>query len=288
MKPLLRRGLFLCAMRILIPFIATAFVACSSPPEETVVVVQPPTHELRDDLRAPYDSARVNGSFILHDRGKDHWIFIDSVQADVATLPASTYKVFSSLIALEDGVVKDADEVRPWDHVRRRPEIDRDLNLRDAMRHSAYWFHRDVARQIGADRLKHWWDTVGYGNADTTAGFDKAWVAGNLRITPRQQVRFLERLYDNDLPFSQRTMDIVKEIMVNEDTLGYTLRGKTGWATPPGQDIGWFIGWVERADSTGPFFFANRVICTDTTNDRFMNARRGTAIQQLRNLRVLP
>lgn len=274
-------------MRTLFPFLVIAFVACSSPPEETVVVVRRPTQEVRDDLQAPYDSARVNGSFILHDRGKDHWIYIDSAQADVGTLPASTYKVFSSLIALEDSVVKDADEVRPWDHVTRRADIDRDLNLRDALRYSAYWFHRDVARQIGADRLKYWWDKVGYGNADTTDGFDKAWLNGNLRITPREQVQFLERLYDNDLPFSQRTMDIVKEIMVQEDTLGYTLRGKTGWATPPGQDIGWFIGWVERTDSTGPFFFANRVICSDSTNERFMNARRGTAIEQLKQLGVM-
>src|SRR5690242_19433037 len=103
-------------MRFVLPIPIILFAACSSQPEEQVVVIKAPTHELRDDLHAPYDSARVSGSFILHDRGRDHWIFIDSAMADVATLPASTYKVFSSLIALEDSVVKDADELHAWDH----------------------------------------------------------------------------------------------------------------------------------------------------------------------------
>lgn len=274
-------------MRYSVVFLSAGIVACGSP-EAPSSSAPTTTSESRDDLRWPYDSAKVEGSFILHDLGRDHWILIDSAQADVATLPASTYKVLGSLIALEDKVIADENTVMPWDSVYRRQEVDRDLNLRDALKHSAYWFHRDVARHIGADRLKYWWDTVGYGNADTTDGFDKAWVAGNLRVTPRQQVQFLERLYRNDLPFSQRSMDIVKSIMIQEDTLGHVLRGKTGWATPVGGDIAWFIGWVEKADSTGPFFFANRIHCSDTTNMAFGPARRSTAIDLLHTLDILP
>ncbi len=274
-------------MRHLFILLSVGFLACGSP-DLPSPIAQATTSETRDDLRWPYDTAHVRGSFILHDTDRDHWILIDSAQADVATLPASTYKVLGSLIALEDKVVADENTLMPWDSVRRRPDVDRDLNLRDALKYSAYWFHRDVARRIGPDRLKHWWDTVGYGNADTTDGFDKAWVAGNLRITPRQQVRFLERLYRNDLPFSQRTMDIVKSIMIQEDTLCYVLRGKTGWATPVGEDIAWFVGWVEKADSTGPYFFANRIRCSDTTNMAFGPARRSTAIELLHALDVLP
>ncbi len=274
-------------MRHFIVIILAGTLACGGP-EAPSPAGPTTTSETRDDLRGPYDSADVQGSFILHDIGRDHWIFIDSAQADVATLPASTYKVLGSLIALEEKVVPDENTLMPWDSVYRRQEIDRDLNLRDAMKYSAYWFHRDVARHIGADRLKYWWDTVGYGNADTTDGFDKAWVAGNLRITPRQQVQILERLYRNDLPFSQRHMDIVKSIMIQEDTLGYVLRGKTGWATPVGGDVAWFVGWVEKADSTGPYFFANRIRCSDTTNLAFGPARRATGIEVMRRLAILP
>lgn len=274
-------------MRI-VPLLSFCTLISCGPEAPKPTTPLPAKLSVQDDLRAVYDSLGLHGSFILHDRRLDQWTYVDSTEASVATLPASTYKVLSSMIALEENVVADEHALMKWDGVKRRPEVDRDLDLADAMRHSAYWFHRDVARALGADRLKAWWDTVGYGNADTSGGFDRAWVAGNLRITPREQVLFLERLSTNDLPFSPRSMDIVRRIMIQEDTLGYVLRGKTGWAQSDSSDLGWFVGWVERADGRGPYFFANRVRCSDTANTRFGPGRKATALTLLRYLEVLP
>ncbi len=263
--------------------------AACTPPTPMVEEVPGATVELRDDLHVLYDSFQVSGSFIMHDVGRDHWLYIDSAQADVATLPASTFKLFSSLYGLESGVVKDADEVFKWDGVDHgRPEVNKDLTLREALKVSAYWVHRDIARRAGGATLKHWLDTVGYGNADTSGGFDHCWVAGNLRITPRQQVAFLERLQRNDLPFSQRSMDIVKEISLQEDTLGYTLHGKTGWALGADGSTGWFVGWVEKADSTGPYIFANRAHTADTLSTTFGPSRRAISLEVLRRTGVIP
>ena len=240
---------------------------------------------VRNDLRHLYAEKQVTGSFILHDLGTDHWTYIDSAAADSGTLPASTFKIFSSLYGLESGVVKDADDVFKWDGRNYgRAEINQDLTLRQAFQRSAYWYHRDIARRAGATTLKHWLDTVGYGNADTSGGFDRTWVAGNLRITPRQQVDFLERLVRNELPFSQRNMDIVKDISLQEDTLGYRLHGKTGWAMGGEGSIGWFVGWVEKSDGSGPFVFANRIYTADTTSETFGPARKKIALQALNRL----
>lgn len=274
-------------MRYLMP-LACLLTACSevAPPPATSTTT---SVDMRDDLAFLYDSAAVTGSFIMHDAGRDHWIFIDSAQADVATLPASTFKVFSSLYALECGVAADADAVFKWDSTDHgRPEVNRDLSLREALKVSAYWVHRDIARRAGGAILKHWLDTVGYGNADTSGGFDGCWVRGNLRITPRQQVEFLEGLQRNELPFSQRSMDIVKEITLQEDTLGYQLHGKTGWAMGAGGSIGWFVGWVEKADGTGPFFFANRIQTPDKLSETFGPARRAIALEVLRRVGAPP
>ena len=260
--------------------------APAPPPDQ-----EPPaaTHELRDDLTHLYADQQVSGSFIMHDLGRDHWVYIDSAQADVGTLPASSFKIFSSLYGLESGVVKDAGFVIAWDSVDYgRAVINRDLTLRESIVHSAYWYHREVARRAGAATLKHWLDTVGYGNADTTGGFDRTWVAGALRITPREQVRFLERLVRNELPFSQRSMDIVKDITQQEDTLGYRLHGKTGWAMGSEGSIGWFVGWVEKDDGTGPYVFANRCMTPDTLSETFGPARRAISVAALKELGVLP
>ena len=267
-------------------------LACGQSPAPAPLPDQEPpaaTHELRDDLAHLYADQLVSGSFILHDLGRDHWVYIDSAQADVGTLPASSFKIFSSLYGLESGVVKDADFVIPWDSVDYgRSVINRDLSLRESIVHSAYWYHREVARRAGAATLKHWLDTVGYGNADTTGGFDRTWVAGALRITPREQVHFLERLVRNELPFSQRSMDIVKDITQQEDTLGYRLHGKTGWAMGSEGSIGWFVGWVEKDDGSGPFVFANRCMTPDTLSETFGPARRAISVAVLKELGVLP
>ena len=268
---------------------ACLFVSACGDPPRVANVDAPRNRELRDDLRSLYDSAHVSGSFILHDVGRDHWVFIDSAQADVATLPASTFKIFSSLYGLESGVIADADLVIPWDGTDHgRSEIEQDLTLRQSVQRSAYWYHREIARRAGGATLKHWLDTVGYGNADTSGGFDRTWVAGGLRITPRQQVDFLERLQRNDLPFSQRTIDIVKDITLQEDTLGYTLHGKTGWAMGSEGSIGWFVGWVEKADGSGPYIFANRLHTADTLSQTFGPSRRAIAIEVLERMGVLP
>lgn len=229
--------------------------------------------EVRDDLRHLYDAERLTGSFILHDAGRDHWVFVDSSQADVATLPASTFKILGSLFALETGIVKDADQVKSWDGADYgREAANRDLNLRQAYDVSVYWYFRDVVREAGPETFKRWLDRVEYGNTDTTGGYDQCWVRGRLHITPRQQVHFLEQVQREELPFSERTYAIVKDIMVREDTLGHVLRAKTGWAIADEGSIGWYVGWVE-APVGGPWFFANRVMTPDTAHATFAGAR---------------
>ena len=262
---------------------------CQGPPAERVVNA-PTNYEVRDDLRHLYTDQGVSGSFILHDAGTDHWLYIDSAAADSGTLPASTFKIFSTLYALETGIATDADFVIPWDGVDHgRPAINKDLTLREAYDLSAYWYHREIARRAGPAVLKHWMDTVGYGNADTSGGFDKAWVAGNLRITPRQQIAFLENVQREELPFSERTYEIAKAIMVREDTLGHVLRAKTGWADGPMGNVGWYVGWVEAPKGQGPYFFANRLVTTDTVPPgNFGPARINIAMEVLKREGMWP
>lgn len=277
-------------MHPIIPFML-CLVACGplASGSGPAVSTSPTDPSQRDDLAYLYPDQQVTGSFILHDLGTGAWTYIDSAAADGATLPASTFKIFSSLYGLESGVVKDAEDMFKWDGKDYgRAEINQDLTLRQAFQRSAYWFHRDIARRAGATTLKHWLDTVGYGNEDTSGGYDRTWVAGNLRITPRQQVDFLDRLVKNELPFSQRSMDIVKDISLQEDTLGYRVYGKTGWAMGSEGSIGWFVGWVEKSNGSGPFVFANRVMTRDTLSRTFGPSRRAISIEALERLGILP
>jgi beta-lactamase class D len=63
--------------------------------------------------------------------------------------------------------------------------------------------------------MQQWVTKVGYGNQKIgdKADIDQFWLKGELRITPQAQIEFLRRLYRGDLPFSERSMAIVKDIM---------------------------------------------------------------------------
>jgi len=192
---------------------------------------------------------------------------------------------------LETGVIKDENFLIPWDSIKRRDIWDKDHTLRTAFRNSVVWYYQELARHVGGKQMKYWLDKAHYGNADTSGGIDKFWLYGGLRITPEQQVDFLRRLHDNKLPFSQRSMDIVKNIMVEKDTLGYVIRAKSGWGIQNGKNIGWYVGYIETADNV--FYFSNCVQTLAQNNEdeirsaQFDKSRKAIAVSILKELKII-
>ena len=82
---------------------------------------------------------------------------------------------------------------------------------------------------------------------------DRFWLVGPLEISAVEQTEFLSRLAGGKLPIIPKAVEAVKEITIQEKTASYTLHGKTGWSTATKPDIGWWVGWVERAGKIFPF-----------------------------------
>ena len=156
--------------------------------------------------------------------------------------------------------------------------------MRTATEHSAVWFYQELARRIGRDRMQHYVDAVGYGNRDISGEIDSFWLEGGLRISPDEQIEFLRRLYADDLPFSARSMTIVKDIITLEETDDYTLRAKTGWAQRVHPQIGWFVGYVEK-DGDVHFFATN--VESATPDEHFGSSKVEITKEILRDLQVI-
>ncbi len=228
----------------------------------------------------------VTGSFSLYNLKSNTYILWNESQFDSLYTPASTFKIPNSLFALETGVILDENEIIPWDSVVRwLPAWNRDHNLRDAFKNSTVWFYQELARRIGRERMQEFISAIGYGNQDISGALDSFWLNGVLKISPRGQITMLVNLYNNTLPFSQRTMDIVKKIMIREKTENYTLRAKTGWSTQEKRDIGWFVGFVERSDNV--WFFACCIQAPDETIPDFTEIRLKITNEILRGMGIL-
>ncbi|MFZ1686657.1 MAG: class D beta-lactamase [Flavobacteriales bacterium] len=199
------------------------------------------------------DSGSV-GTFLLWEPDSNRLQASDTSRARKGFLPASTFKVFNSLVALQEVAVADEHTIIPWDSVvRQSPDWNEDQDLDQALHRSTVWFYQEVARRVGAERMQHWLDTVSYGNHSMGAAIDLFWLEGALRITPLEQVHFMERLHEEQLPFDRRHQQTVKRILAGDSTATWKLQGKSGWAIRVDEEYGWYVGWVERAGRTAYF-----------------------------------
>ena len=198
-----------------------------------------------------FAEADVIGTAVLFDEKTGTWAVHDRQRAEHAYSPASTFKVFNAMAALDSGAVKDEFEVIRWDGKQRMYDgWNRDHSLASGMRFSVVWFYHEMARRIGAERMQAWLDQVGYGNHRIGGAIDMFWLDESLRISARQQVEFLVRLADGKLPFSERAQETARRIILFADTPAWTLHEKTGWASKGAADgktdLGWVVGWLER------------------------------------------
>ena len=239
-----------------------------------------------DVYRKYFDQYHVNGSFVLYDLNRDAYTYSNKNQFREEFIPASTYKICNSLIGLETGVIPDENYLMKWDSVKRQvPDWNRDHTMQSAFKYSVVWYYQELARRVGAAKEKYWLDKARYGNADTTGGIDRFWLTGKLRITPEQQIDFLKRLCKNELPFSHRSTDIVKKIMIAEQTPEYILRSKTGWSEQDGVAIGWCVGYVEKGGDV--YFFATCIQSTRPDDTDFGKARIDITRNILKDLKIL-
>ena len=214
-------------------------------------------NEFRDDLAKRFFDAGTVGTFVGY-KVEDYLIIAsDKVRSGEAKLPASTFKIPNSIIALETGVVADPDkDIFKWDGVTRSIEAwNRDHTLRSAIAVSAVPVYQEIARRIGAERMQKYVDLLDYGNRDIGGGIDQFWLTGNLRIDPVQQIDFLDRLRRSALPVSKRSQELVRDILPVTRVGDAMIRAKSGLlgAEQGRPSLGWMVGWAEKGSSVTVF-----------------------------------
>lgn len=251
-----------------------------------------PDARQKPDL-SPYFKDTV-GCFVLYDLKRDEYTRYNEARTRERFNPKSTFKIPNSLIGLETGVIRDADFVIPWDKQKYPPDgwdtepfihWKQDHTLRTAFQNSVVWYYRELALRVGAERMKKMVAAFNYGDQNVSGPVDYFWLNNTLKISADEQIEFLKKFYSYKLPVSKRAIDIVKEIMVREQTPQYILRGKTGGgALESGKYIGWFVGYVESGGNT--YFFAANIEGPDYLSIR--DKRIDLTKQILSGMGVLP
>ncbi len=242
----------------------------------------------RVNLEQHFKDLGVEGSIAIYDAKQDRLYQHNAPRNAKAILPASTFKILNSLIALETKTIPNELAILTWDGIPKQlPEWNRDLNMREAFKLSAVWFYQVLARKVGFESMQKYVTQASYGNQKigTKEQIDSFWLNGELRIAPLQQIQFLRRLYAKELPFSDRSISIVKDIMIVEQTPDYTIRAKTGlvsFGDNKIKQIGWYVGYLERGKNA--YFFATNI---DIRNPKDVANRKELTRRCLKTLSLL-
>ena len=232
-------------------FVALIFVFASACSTSNV--------NIHNELETYFDSNNVEGCFALYDNSQNKFTIYNLERyRDSAYLPASTFKIVNSLIALKTGKVFDEKEVIKWDGKQRsNAQWNQDLSLEQAFKFSSASHYQEIAKRIGPDTMQIWLDSLEYGNRKISK-IDSFWLDNSLKITPDEQLGLVKKLYFEQLPIDKRPQRIVKQLMLFEDNTNYKLSYKTGWGFKEnGNGLGWIVGWIE--ENKRPYFFVLNV-----------------------------
>ena len=230
-------------------------LAAMSLPSRSLANVAWPKTELRTDFAKRFTDVGTSGTFVAYDVDAYTLFASDNDRSTEPKLPASTYKIPNSLIALETGVVEDPDkDIFKWDGVKRPIEAwNKDHTMRSAIAVSAVWVYQEIARRIGEARMQKYVDLLEYGNRNIGGGIDQFWLSGGLRIDPIQQVDFLDRLRRGVLPVSKRSQDLVRDILPVTQVGDAMIRSKSGLLGRDRGSLGWLVGWAEKGEARAVF-----------------------------------
>ncbi len=217
------------------------------------------------------------GCFLLLDLSTGETAASETQSCDLATSPASTFKIPNSLIGLETGVTSGADAVRQFDPEKHGyAEWGReDLTLEQAVRQSVLWYFRELAADVGPERMQEMLDRLDYGNRNIGEDVTLFWIDHTLTITGRQQLDFLHRMWTGKLdvaPEHVRTLEAIltqplsslRERVPNPAEFeavwasGVEAQFKTGTNDYEGGNVTWIVGRLKSGQRD--VIFVSRVI----------------------------
>ena len=172
--------------------------------------------------------------------------------------PCSTFKLYLALMGLESGVIRNPKEIWKYtgEKVGQEPGR-RSMSLVVALQESSEWYFREVARKLGAERLRAEVKKLNYGGGWKGTTPESAWIDGSLQISPEEQARLVWSLNREALPYARIHQRFVKDSL---RVTGARLWGKTG-SGRPGRDglaLGWYVGAFRQGEDVRAFAILQR------------------------------
>ncbi|MBF0410918.1 MAG: class D beta-lactamase [Candidatus Riflebacteria bacterium] len=203
------------------------------------------------------------GTCVFIDCSTGKKIIFNPEAASIPLPPCSTFKIWNALLGFESGIISSPDELFwKWDgQTYSISDWNKDLTLKEAFKASCVPAFKNLARNIGSDKMKKWLEKIHYGDRDISSGIDNFWLPTvwkkSILISALEQAELITKLVTGKIPCSEKSGNLLKEIMLVKCTDRGTFYGKTGTASEfngrGGYNLGWFVGYVKTNNNTYSF-----------------------------------
>ena len=205
----------------------------------------------------------VENCFVAKEKGR---VIKQSGDCDKRYSPFSTFKIPIALMGFDSGILVSPDapvvaftteiekEFSPYYNPIKYPSQRfsvRNQTPESWMKYSVVWYSQYITKKLGNEAFQGYVKRFNYGNKDVTGepgkhnGLTGVWIGSSLKISPLEQVAFIENLVNAKLPISKQAQENTKKIMKLEPLFDeWQLYGKTGGSIKQG----WFVGWVEKEE----------------------------------------
>lgn len=233
---------------------------------------------LKTDWSDDFDG--FNGAAVLYDASKQQFLVYNEKLAKTRRSPCSTFKIISSLTALEHGILEPDNSMRKWSgEIFWNENWNKDLDFQEAFQESCVWYYRELINDIGQELMQKELDRLAYGNCDisdwegrlNTNNNNRAltgfWIESSLLISAMEQAEVMERIFGEHSVYSDTVRGELKDVMLAEDAEEEQIKiyGKTGMGKAAGITVdAWYTGFAETAG--GNIYFCVYLGRTDDKN----------------------
>lgn len=244
----------------------------SEPVETEIIPTEPETIDA--DWSEYFNG--LNGEAVIFDPPNNCHTIYNNEAAQTRRSPCSTFKIISSLIALENGNLDPENSVRTWSgEIFWNADWNGDIDFSEAFRTSCVWYYRQLIDDIGKDLIQQELDKLQYGSCDisdwegclNTNNNNRAltgfWIESSLLISPKEQTEVMECIFGSDSEYSEKTQNELKSVMLVQDReTDIPIYGKTGMGKAEGIVVdAWFTGFAETEE--GNIYFCVHLDRTD-------------------------
>ncbi|EJA6891574.1 TPA: class D beta-lactamase [Clostridioides difficile] len=182
--------------------------------------------------------------------------------------PCSTFKIVSTLIGLEKGVINSKESVMGYDGTEYpNKNWNKNLSLEEAFKESCVWYYKKLIDKVDAKSVQNILDDLKYGNCDISewegdlkngkGHLNGFWLESSLQISPKEQVQTMAKIFEGDTNFKKEHINILRDIMkidVNDKNINVYGKTGTGFDEKNKRVDAWFVGMLEREGDT--YYFA--------------------------------